>query len=72
MIDPQGLAQRLEALEMHAAHQAQVIDELNAAVAAQWTTIDALRRGLATIAERLESAEARGVGLPPVQKPPHY
>lgn len=66
--DPQA---RLDALEIHVAHQAQAIEDLHAAVAAQWTTIDGLRRRLSEVTERLETAEA-GAGLPPAQRPPHY
>lgn len=62
---------RIEALEIHVAHQAQVIDDLNATVAAQWTAIDALRRQLEVMIDRLEAAETRA-GPPPAQRPPHY
>lgn len=62
---------RLEALEIHVAHQAQVIEDLNAAVATQWTAIEGLRRRLSELADRLEATEA-SAGLPQAQRPPHY
>lgn len=71
MSDASGVHARLEALEMHVAHQAQVIDDLNASVASQWATIDGLRRRLGELGDRLEESEARA-GLPQAQRPPHY
>ena len=62
---------RIEALEIHAAHQSQVIEDLNETVAEQWAAIDALRRQLTATIDRLEAAETRA-GLPPAQQPPHY
>ena len=63
---------RLEMLEMRLAHQEAVIDDLNAAVTAQWTQIDGLKRKLAQLAAQLEEAETKAGSLPGSQKPPHY
>lgn len=71
MNDTERLQSRLDALEMHAANQSQVIDDLNATVAAQWAVLDGLRRQLGQLTDRLEDAETRA-GLPAAQRPPHY
>lgn len=71
MSDGSDTEARIEALEIHVAHQAQVIEDLHTSLAAQWTTIDGLRRHLAAIADRLETAETQA-GLPLAQRPPHY
>lgn len=54
---------RLEALELRAAHQDRVIDDLNAAVTGQWAMIEALQRRLAMLDSRLaEEADQRHEG----------
>ncbi len=62
---------RLDALESKVAHQDATIDELNAAITAQWRTIDALVRNIATLTERLHDLARRDpIGQEP--PPPHY
>ncbi|MDX7953755.1 SlyX family protein [Lichenihabitans sp. Uapishka_5] len=65
------ISARLEALETHAAHQGEVVEALNATVTAQWAAIDALRRQMGALVERLEATETRD-GPPAGQRPPHY
>ena len=64
---------RLDALEMRVAHQERTIDELNAALTAQWAEIDGLLRQMALLGERVREAEARSAaGSPDEPPPPHY
>ena len=72
MSDAQALEHRLDALEIHVAHQAQAIDDLHAALAAQWTLLDGVKRQLSLVSERLAEAESRDGAPAPSQKPPHY
>lgn len=62
---------RIDRLEMRLAEQERTIDDLDAAVAAQWAAIDGLRRRLDLYVDRLAEAERR---LPPAPEapPPHY
>ena len=61
---------RLDALEMHFAHQDKLISELNDVIAAQWRKIDALERLLRRLRDELQSnAPQRDAPEPP---PPHY
>jgi SlyX protein len=64
---------RLEALEIRVAYQEQVIEDLNQTVIDQWKKIDALRRHLNELLDRVQEAEdnsgsPRALGPPP----PHY
>jgi len=65
------LKSRIEALERASAHQDQVIEDLNATIAAQWRDIDLLKRRLQKLDDELRDVEA-GLPPPPNQKPPHY
>lgn len=64
--------QRLDDLEILAAHQARTIDELNEVVTAQGEVIGDLRRKLDVLARRLAEAEARMRDPVPSDKPPHW
>ncbi len=63
--------ERTDRLEMRVAEQDRVIEDLDAAVTAQWTAIETLRRELGRFVDRLADAERR---LPsgPDAPPPHY
>lgn len=62
---------RIEALEIRAAHQDRVIEDLNAITTAQWKEIDALKRELERLRDRILELESdRPSGLP--EPPPHY
>ena len=64
-------AERLDALETRIAHQDQTIEELNAVVTQQSTTIEQLRRRLETMEEQLRSGSY--IADPSTEKPPpHY
>ncbi len=62
---------RIAALEERIAHQDATIEDLNAALNAQWRTIDALSREVAILGDRLQDLTRRepGGAEPP---PPHY
>lgn len=64
------LALRVDALEERIANQDETVEALNETITAQWAAIDALKRKLAEMMERLEDAAA-GV-LPIDRPPPHY
>ena len=64
---------RLDELEMRAAHQEQTIEDLNAAITAQWKIIDRLERQVAMLSERVAAGEQSSGEAPPAhQPPPHY
>ncbi len=64
-------ADRLDRLEMRFAEQERVVEDLDATVTAQWTTIEALRRRIDRLLDRLSDAERRLPGEPDAP-PPHY
>lgn len=64
--------ERLDDLEILAAHQAQMLDDLNDVVIAQGEVIADLRRKLDVLARRVSETEERVRGTVPVDKPPHW
>ena len=68
---PDDLATRLEAVEIHVAHQDATIAELDATITTQWRAIDRLTREVAMLTERLHDLARRepGEADPP---PQHY
>jgi SlyX protein len=73
MSDAEALAARIEVLEVRAAYQDQVIEDLNQTVIAQWKQIDSLRRQLAEILDRVQEVEdGAGSSSAPEPPPPHY
>ncbi len=64
-------ADRLAALEGRVAYQDATIEELNAAITAQWRVIDALAREMAALTDRLSDLGRREPGAPE-PPPPHY
>ena len=66
-----GDPDRLTALEMRAAEQERVIEELSGEIAEQWKVIERLRRQLGVLSERFLSLEE---ALPPAgtARPPHW
>lgn len=64
-------AERLDGLEMRFAEQERVIEDLDAAVTAQWTAIEALRRQVDRLLDRIADAERR-LPAEPDAPPPHY
>ena len=71
MAETDDLKERLEKLEMLAAEQERVIEDLNQTITAQWREIEALKRQIAKLDDELREVEA-GLPAPPIQKPPHY
>lgn len=72
MADNTDVQDRIEALEIRAAHQDRTIDDLNTVIADQWREIDRLRRLIERIDDQIAAVEhlARaGAKEPP---PPHY
>ena len=73
MSDTSSTASRLDELEMRAVHQDQTIEDLNAAITAQWKLIERLERQVARLAERVAEAEqSAGQAAPVDRPPPHY
>lgn len=63
--------ERMEALETRVAYQDQTIEDLNAALTAQWKVIDQLNKKLATLEEQVRSGSY--IADPATEKPPpHY
>ena len=71
MTDFETFSARIDGLEMRLAHQDRTIEDLNAAITAQWKQIDALTRQIAQLRKRLQEAEANAPG-PANERPPHY
>ena len=70
---PSSDSARLDELEMRVVHQDQTIEDLNAAVTAQWKLIERLEREVARLGERVADAEqASGDAAPVERPPPHY
>lgn len=63
---------RLEDLEILAAHQAQMIEDLNEVVIEQGKAITELRRRLDSLGTRFASLEDQMDGPVPIDKPPHW
>lgn len=73
MSDTDALAARIDALEIRTAYQDETIETLNRTVTDQWRQIDALRREVATLRDRLHDAEMKaGASAAPEPPPPHY
>jgi len=66
------LMDRLDALEVRIAFQDDTIEVLNTTVTAQWAEIEALKREIARLADRLQEAESRTGRGEPEPPPPHY
>lgn len=71
MSDVQSLSNRIEALEARLTFQDATIETLNETVTTQWREIDALKRKIVNLGDRLREAEANAPG-PANEPPPHY
>jgi len=73
MTDTPSTSARLDELEMRVVHQDQTIEDLNAAITAQWKLIERLERQVARLAGRVAEAEqSTGQAAPVERPPPHY
>lgn len=63
---------RIARLEIRLTEQEAVIEDLNAAITAQWTVIDRLTRQLGRLQEQVEDSAFRGASGAPEPPPPHY
>jgi len=72
MSDGGDLSERIDALESRIMYQDDTIETLNQTITAQWREIDALKRQIALLNERLEEARAAGAPGPTDEPPPHY
>jgi SlyX protein len=71
MSDGTELSKRIDALEARAMYQDDTIETLNQTITEQWREIDALKRQIARLGERLEQAQS-GTEGPVDETPPHY
>lgn len=69
MID--DLSRRIDALEIRSMEQEVLIDDLNATITSQWRVIDALKREIERLGERVDSAAA-APNSSENELPPHY
>ncbi|MGJ5179831.1 SlyX family protein [Bradyrhizobium oligotrophicum] len=67
----QDLSDRIDALEMRLTFQDDTIETLNQTITAQWREIDALKRQIALLIERLADVQGNTEG-PRHEPPPHY
>ncbi len=65
-------AQRIARLESRLTEQEAVIEDLNAALTAQWKVIDRLTRQLGRLQEQVEESAFRAASGAPEPPPPHY
>lgn len=63
---------RLDALESRLTYQDDTIETLNKTVTEQWQQIDALKRQVASLADRVQEAEANARDRTANEPPPHY
>jgi SlyX protein len=65
------LGERIDALEARIMFQDDTIETLNQTITAQWREIDALKRQIALLGDRLEEARSNEE-TPANEPPPHY
>ncbi|MGJ4929956.1 SlyX family protein [Bradyrhizobium sp. HKCCYLS2038] len=67
----EDISERIDRLEMRLTFQDDTIETLNQTITAQWREIDALKRQIALLVERLADAQDQAEG-PRNERPPHY
>ena len=73
MSDTSNTIARLDELEIRIAHQDQTIEDLNAAITAQWKLIERLEARVERLGERVADSEQSAGEADPVNRPPpHY
>jgi SlyX protein len=65
------LGERIDALEARIMFQDDTIETLNQTITAQWRELDALKRQVALLGERIDEARSNGEA-PANEPPPHY
>ena len=65
-------ADRLTTLEIRAAEQEKIIEELSGEIAGQWKVIERLQKKLDTLADRFLALEEQTAPGHEVTKPPHW
>ena len=71
MSDLQTLSDRIDVLETRLTFQDVTIETLNKTITEQWLRINALKRQVLSLSDRLQVAEANAPG-PANERPPHY
>ena len=69
--EAERLGERIDVLETRIAYLDETIETLNLAITAQWKVIDALKRQVAVLDDRLQEAESNAPGAAN-EPPPHY
>ncbi|RUV39688.1 MAG: hypothetical protein EOR97_27130 [Mesorhizobium sp.] len=69
MITP---ADRLTTLEIRAAEQEKIIEELSGQIAEQWKVIERMQRKLDALTDRFLALEEQTGDEVPVTRPPHW
>ena len=65
-------SERIDELEIIAAHQSRQIEDLSDTIAEQWKTIEDLRRQLTRLTDRFAALETEAEAPPETAKPPHW
>ncbi|MCF6123987.1 SlyX family protein [Mesorhizobium sp. M1066] len=65
-------ADRLTTLEIRAAEQEKIIEELSGQIAEQWKVIERMQRKLDALTDRFLALEEQTGDEVPVTKPPHW
>ena len=63
---------RLTTLEIRAAEQEKIIEELSGQIAEQWKVIERMERKLTALTDRFLELEEQTAPDVPVTKPPHW
>jgi SlyX protein len=66
------VSDRIDALEARLMYQDNTIEVLNQTITEQWREIDALKRQIARLSDRLEQVQSAGATGPADEPPPHY
>jgi SlyX protein len=71
MAEADDIVERLSTLESRLAFQDDTIDQLNAVIREQWSSIDRLVQQMAQLEDRVRESESRA-GPAAATPPPHY
>lgn len=65
-------SERIQDLEIMAAHQAQTIEELSEELRRAFEAIEKMQRALTSLGHRFDALEEIATPKPKITKPPHY